>query len=113
MLEWNVYIEDWNNKTIKKHNIFDHYSFMEDCKRIAKKFDEIDEFEIQIKRSLMYYYWSKCEWEIVLCGLFSRDDFDDEKIDVYDQVMMNWDRFIDYLWENRTELKRRKVKVKK
>jgi hypothetical protein len=25
-----------------------------------------------------------------------------EKIDVYDQIMMNWNIFIDYVWENLT-----------
>jgi len=30
------------------------------------------------------------------------------KIDVYEQVMNNWDVFIDYLWNNRKELKARR-----
>ena len=33
---------------------------------------------------------------------------EERKIDVYDQVMANWAVFIDYLWENRKELKGRK-----
>ncbi len=32
----------------------------------------------------------------------------DRKIDVCEQVMNNWDVFIDYLWEHRSELKARK-----
>lgn len=107
MLEWNVYIEDWNNKTIIAHNVFNHYSFMEDCRKIAKKYKERDEFEHQIRSSLMYYYWSKCEWEIILSGWPATDNFDEKKIDVYDQVAMNWNHFIDYVWENRSELKKK------
>ena len=34
--------------------------------------------------------------------------FHDKKIDVYDQVINNWDVFIEYLWEHRKELKARK-----
>jgi hypothetical protein len=38
-------------------------------------------------------------------------NFRDEKIDVYDQVRLNWDVFIDWLWENRKELKKKKAKA--
>ena len=35
--------------------------------------------------------------------------YHDKKIDVYDQVINNWDIFIDYLWDHRKELKVRKI----
>ena len=31
---------------------------------------------------------------------FDRDSFEKEKIDIYDQVMLNWDVFIKYVWDN-------------
>lgn len=52
----------------------------------------------------MYYFWSKCEWEIIISGWPPRDDFNDAKIDVYDQVKLNWDKFVDYTWDHRKEL---------
>ena len=104
-LEWNVWVSDWNTKTIKQHNVFEHYRFMEDLQRIYKKYkNDREQFMDEVKHSLMYWYWSKCEWEVVIqhwpelpdCGL---------KADVYEQIAMNWDRFCDYLWENKEELK--------
>lgn len=44
----------------------------------------------------MYYMWSKCEYEIILSPWTGRAD--DIKIDVYDQIMMNWNSFVDYVW---------------
>ena len=104
MLEWNVYVDDFNKREIVIHNIFNHYSFVEDLKKIIKKYTEKKEFSEQVRKILMYYYWSKCEWEIVLQGWPCRDDFKEEKIDVYDQIKLNWNRFIDYIWENKTEI---------
>ena len=77
----------------------------EACKEYAKKYgNDKAAFEEKVRRSLMYYYWSKCEWEIVLSHWPSSARFNDRKIDVYDQVMLNWGVFMDYLWNNRKEL---------
>ena len=77
----------------------------------------------------MYHFWSKSEWEIALTdwpthidvkevarlqkeldehfGRWNREPYSidvhlrvAEKIDVFDQVMLNWDIFIDYLWNS-------------
>jgi len=105
-LVWNVYIEDFNSKSIDIYNIFRHAGFYNDVKKYTRKCrDDRNGFAEEIKRSLMYYFWSKCEWEVILSGWPPRDDFHAEKIDVYAQVMMNWDRFMDYLWENRRSAK--------
>ena len=48
----------------------------------------------------MYRFWSKFEWELVLTEWTGRDNPTQKKVDVYDQLLLNWDRFIDYLWEN-------------
>lgn len=104
MLEWNVYVDDFNKKEIVVHNIFNHYFFVEDLKKIIKKYTDKKEFSEQVRKILMYYYWSKCEWEIILQGWPCTKDFKEEKIDVYDQIMLNWNRFIDYVLENKSEI---------
>jgi len=105
-LVWNVFVDDFNGRKIQVYNIFHHGGFYADVKKYAKKYkDDREKFEEEIKRSLMYYYWSKCEWEIILSGWPPKDDFDEEKVDVYDQVMLNWEIFINYLWENRSSAK--------
>ena len=136
-LVWNVFVEDINARKIEIHNIFDHYRFMEDLVNIKKKYGEdFTKFSEEVRKSLKYYYWSKCEWEVVITswppyinekefirlnlerneriskyGQFIRTDANIEtskKIDVYDQVMMNWDVFIRYLWIKRELIKKPK-----
>ena len=109
MLTWNVYVSEFNDRRMKVFNIFNHYSFYEDCLKNKKKNGkDREKFCEELRRDLMYYYWSKCEWEIILQHWPPRDDFHNEKIDVYDQVMLNWDIFTDYVWNNLKELKPKK-----
>ena len=114
MLEWNVYRSDWNKGTIVEWNVFDHGRFFEDCIKNRKKNavrgrENKDAFIERLRRDLMYYYWSKCEWEIVLSHWPGNDRYKDEKIDVYDQIWLNWDRFVEYVWEHRMEFKKEKT----
>ena len=92
-----------------------------------KKF-KTEIFAPEFKNNLMYYFWSKCECEIILTNWptsFKVDverldvtkhdcrDFIDlevaEKIDMYDQVMNNWQLVLDYVWNN---LEKANLKVK-
>jgi hypothetical protein len=114
MLEWNVYVGDFNGKRIETDNVFDHAGFVRDCQETYKKHkDDKGAFLEAVRRSLMYYFWSKCEWEIIISHWPPRKDAQDLKIDVYDQVMLNWPIFSEYVWNNRDEFKvRRKRNVK-
>lgn len=100
-LKWNVIIGNFNHKEIETYNIFNHYYFKEDCDKAWKnnKYD-FDAFSKEVKRSLMYYFWSKCEWEVIVSHWPPSERFEDKKIDVYEQVIMNWDVFIVYLWNH-------------
>lgn len=107
-LVWNVYMENFSKKEIVAYNVFRHCSFLDDCREIARNYNnDFELFETSVDRSLIYYFWSKCEYEIVLsCWPPKKDikDFDDKKISIYDQIKLNWDHFIKYLWENRRNL---------
>lgn len=104
-LIWNVYIEDFNNRCIKTYNIFDHRGFKEDLLKIYNEYkDNKDEFLIKLQKSLQYYYWSKCEWEIILSDWPPSKKFNDEKVSVYDQLVLNWDVFTEYVWNNRDSI---------
>lgn len=98
---WNVYVEDMNGRKIEKFNVFHHSRFMDDIKKAYKDYkDDYEKFCESVKSDLMYYYWSKCEWEVIISEWppSSRDPVE-VKVDVYDQVMMNWDKFIKYTWD--------------
>ena len=65
-MEWNVYIFNINEQKIETYNIFEHWSFREYAKKAVKKFKTKERFAEQLKRELRFYFWSKCEWELVV-----------------------------------------------
>ena len=94
-LEWNVWYNELNTNKIKPFNIFNHYSFKKAVTDIFSKRLRMGEFEEMIDKEAMYYFWCKAEYEVMIVGLFGRNT---KKIDIYSQLKLNWDRFIDYLW---------------
>lgn len=105
MLEWNVYIENFNGREIVTYNVFSHPMFSGIKKQLKKNKDiTFEEFEKIVKKELTYHFWSKCEWEIILSAWPPSDIFIDKKVSVYDQIMLNWNRFISYAWENKNKL---------
>ena len=100
-MEWNVYYHDFNNQKIVTYNIFNHGSFSKELSQI--KASNKSEFSNELQRIIKYYFWSKCEWEIIICPWVGKAD--DIKIDVYDQLKLNWDKFVDYVW---SEVKKNK-----
>ena len=111
MLEWWVWYFNFNAKKIEKINVFDHGSFLNDCKKNARKHkDDKYLFAETLKRDAMYWFWAKCEWEVIICGFPPCYDNVREKIDVYDQLAANWDAFCNYVWSHAVELRRREKK---
>ena len=95
-MEWNVYYHDINAQKIIQWNIFKHGSFYKEVDDLLKSELDKEEFIERLRKSLMYYFWSKCEYEILVSPWVGRAG--DIKIDIYDQIMMNFDRFVDYVW---------------
>lgn len=98
-LEWYVYVFDVNSRHVYHMNIFNHGGFNRAIKAILR--DPTENYDKNavasaVRGELMYYFWSKVEYEVEIGDVMF--DKNKAKIDVYDQVMMNWDKFIDYLW---------------
>lgn len=104
MLEWNVIKYNINDKKLVKFNIFDHSRFYEDVKKLLKQYKNKNEFAEELKKDLMYYFWCKAEHEILISGLFSKDPNETEKIDIYDQITLNYDHFVNYILDNKNEV---------
>lgn len=99
-INWYVYYHDSNSQKIVKWNVFNHGSFKEEVAKLLREKFNKEEFSEKLQKELMYYFWSKCEYEIILSPWTGQAD--DIKIDIYDQIMMNFDRFVDYVWSFRT-----------
>lgn len=98
-LVWNVYRYSLDEKKIVVWNIFDSYSFYEKFGKIIKKKYEKDVFAKEVKSALFNCFNGRYEHEITICNYPKSDnDKEDLQVDVYEQVMLNFDAFIDYLY---------------
>lgn len=120
-LTWNTYIEDWNANAIKVFNIFTSFCFINGVIEANNKYKNDFEFLKKVRSSLMYAFWSKAEYEVIITSWpphIEKEEFErltkedikyrtwvnlsiGEKIDVYNQVMINWEAFKLYLLTNR------------
>lgn len=129
---WNVYRENFNNNSIIKYNIFNHNGFAKEINELLKENTTKDEFAEQLKWSLRYYFWGKSEYEVVITSWVTYIDREElnrinneyeeyndkwgyypykinispdvsKKVDIYSQVMLNWEQFVDYVWSNKDE----------
>ena len=140
-LVWNVFNEH-NGDILPINIFEYHAGFLKDGLLVAKKKykDNFEDFANHVRSWLQYYFWSKCEYETVITswppyindqelerinrekaehiekyGKFIRESTNltvGYKIDIYTQVMMNWDRFIEYLWNNKHLITSKKLGLK-
>lgn len=102
-MKWNVFYYNINKKKIDTFNIFEHRSFLEYVKK-AKELKTKEEFKKQLRSELMYYFWAKAEWEVLITPWVGGDrEKCAVKIDVYEQVMSNWDVFVDYVFYSKNK----------
>lgn len=101
-VKWSVYRFNINRQKIEEFNIFNHCTFTKYVKEALIKYEkDKDRFAEQLKSELMYYFWGKSEYEVIItCWVGGDREKVNQKIDIYDQVMMNWDKFVDYVWNN-------------
>ena len=103
-ITWNVFYHNSNSRSIETFNIFEHGSFRKYVKKAARKVQSKEDFAMQLRREVMYYFWSKCEWEVLISPWVGGNDDEEIKVDVAWQIMNNWDVFVDYTWSNRKKL---------
>lgn len=104
MLEWNVYFADINKSRILILNIFKHQGFYNSLQNELKNINDKYEFEKILRNNCLYYFCAKCEFEIILTCCPEWDRFHKDTVSIYDQLTINWDKFVDYIWENRLNL---------
>lgn len=104
--EWYVFVEDFNGKKIEKFNVFHSHRFIEGCKQAVKQYKkdyDIAKLEKEIHSWAVYSFWAKSEYEVVITSLFRNEI--QKKIDVFDQLELNWDAFFKYILEYMNDFK--------
>ena len=106
-MEWYVYRHDTNKGKIIKYNVvntgvIDHFIKMLNQIKEEKGHWNYDDFTAAAMQIYRYYYWGKCEHEIIIKEWVGREA--EEKVDVFDQLMLNWDIFVDHLYDYVIEL---------
>lgn len=102
-IEWNVFYYNINRNKIDTYNIFEHESFVRYVKEAINEHKNKEKFEQQLKSELQYYFGEKCEWEILLSPWVS-DEKVAVQINVYEQVMLNFNVFVDYVWKHKKDI---------
>lgn len=98
-LEYYVLLPNINNERDYKFNVFRSSRFFRclmDLKARTKK-DNTLNIKEEVKHLLQYSFWGKAEYEIMVKVLFGKEE---HKIDVYEQIMLNYDLFYEYLIRN-------------
>lgn len=102
-LEWYAFYYDWNKKSLVQCNILGDWFKDEIIKRLKSKreyykTDTYAEFKNQVRSLLMYRYWSRCEYEVLVRDLSEyKEGCDEFKIDVWYQLELNLDRICEYI----------------
>lgn len=105
-LTWNVYVYNFNKRCIETRNILGKDSViisnvLEKAKSEYKEnVPDYDKFKEEVRNIVMYYYWAKCEWEVIISAWPPNENAKEEKVDVYSQVMLNFDVFYNYIYNN-------------
>lgn len=100
-MTWNIYWFDPNEKKFKTRNVFRlSSSFNKDFEKLKENSSLMtkQEFSEELAKITRYHYWARCEYELLLCDVPSEQV--ETKIDVFHQLSANWERFVDYVWEN-------------
>ena len=108
LLEWNAYTYDFNRGDIRVINILNNSRLLGDIAKAFKECgdDKDDKFAEEVRRWCMYYYWSKCEYEILVSSFPPSERLPSIKIDVYEQIRLNWNVFISYVWGHKNEIQK-------
>lgn len=102
-LVWNVYTHDVNTGALKIYNIFENENFLNSIlKEAAEPYSllipDYNRFKECVEKKLKYYFCKRCERELIVSPWPPCETNKGEKIDVYDQVMLNFDQFYNYLY---------------
>ena len=95
---YNVWIWDFNHDALESYDVVPR--FVESIrqytkpKNLPKTKEALNEI---LESNVRYSFWSKCEYEMIIHGWPEQNN--DQKVDVYQQLKLNWPIFLDFFWE--------------
>lgn len=102
-LHWYVLYHDFNQRKIRKYDVLkDTAPIIADMIK-KQKITNREDFKKALKSELMYTYWSRAEYEILVGDLFLTKDNTDKwlkeasKVDIWSQIEPNLDIMVDYI----------------
>ena len=98
---WNVLIWDFNKDCLENYNVVPYFLDILKSMKKNKRPKDIDEFSVWLRNEAMYMFMARCEWEMIIHRWPKLKK--DRKIDVYDQLSMNWNTFVECFWNNAAE----------
>lgn len=96
MKSFNVVCEDFNRRKIVPYDVIPY--FVGAYNEAEEKPVTFDEFKQFVKNESMYMFWSRCEYEVIICGWPNEDM--KEKWDIHRQIMMNLDTVTSLVMES-------------
>lgn len=100
-MSWIVRCSNYNAQCIEQYDILKHYETT--IKKLKKKCATKEEFAKELRSEMMYHYWSRCEWELIIeidgnnriwlnpwVGYKNKDDI---RIDVTEDASFDWRGF--------------------
>lgn len=96
-MEYNVYYHSFNGDEIKTFNVLREDRYVMNCIRGYKKNMSRDEFDERLDKDCMSMYWSRCEYEVIVSAWVGGKA--KEKIDIYQQLKINWSVFSEICWK--------------
>ena len=103
-LVFNVLEYEWNTRKPSYYNVIPCFTNNWNNKKFNFEKELVKDKESLkkwIERVSRYHFWSKCEYEFLMCPWPYKDDtlLDDlKKIDVHEQIMMNIDILTELLY---------------
>ena len=96
VLEWNTIL--YEHDKLRIYNVFNNAYFSEAVTNIMHT-PNISRSEISevIMRKAQWQFWGRCEYEHIISSWPPYDGDKGYKIDIFEQLTLNWDRFIDYI----------------
>jgi len=111
---WKVLLFDINSKKLEEYDVLKYREKL--VKELKKKYNTKEEFADKLNRDLMYQYWSKCQYEMILYiengRVFAKPwvgvrDLENYAVDITDRTDLNWPAFAEkmikeYGWRDGT-----------